>query len=203
MVFRRLAVAAALGCMVACQGPTTVAPTSAPAAPTPAPPTSAPAVPTAAPPTSAPTAAPLATTVTRVEALNAANLAYSGGDLQTAAALYQRVLNTPPSPTEAATATAAINDLADFRSLLALLSVGREDEARTHVDALQKRDPNAPLARLANQVWDQYGMTGEVRAACAQAQPQVATQGAQVLAALQGLGVVNIDATSLCSVPRA
>jgi hypothetical protein len=46
-------------------------------------------------------------------------------------------------------------------------------------------------------------MTGEVRAACAQAQPQVATQGAQVLAALQGLGVVNIDATSLCSVPRA
>jgi hypothetical protein len=192
---------------VACQGPTTVAPpTSAPAAPTPAPPTSAPAAPTPAPPTSAPaapTAAPPATTVTRIEALNAANLAYSGGDLQTATALYERVLNTPPSPAEAATATAAINDLADFRSLLVLLSDGREDEARAHVDALQKRNVNAPLARLANQVWDQYGMTGQVRAACAQAQPQVASQGAQVLATLQGLCVVNIDATSLCSVPRA
>jgi hypothetical protein len=135
--------------------------------------------------------------------LNAANLAYSGGDLTTATALYTRVLNTPPSPTEAATATAAINDLADFRSLLALLSDGREDEARTHLDALQKRNANGSLARLANQVWDQYGMTGQVRAACAQAQPQVATQGAQILATLQGLGVANIDATTLCSLPPA
>lgn len=157
------------------------------------PPTSAPAAPTAVPP---------ATTATRVEALNAANLAYSSGDVQTAAALYERVLNTPPSPAEAASGTAAINDFADFRAMLALLSNGREDDAKAHLTALQQRDANAPLARLGNQVWDQYGITGQVRAACAQAQPQVASQGAQVLATLQGIGVA-VDAATLCSVPQA
>jgi tetratricopeptide (TPR) repeat protein len=197
--------AAVLSLVVACQ--------AAPSAPTPnapaAPPTSAPAVPpTSAPvakPTSAPaapTAVPPATTATRVEALNAANVAYSAGDVETAAALYERVLNTPPSPAEAATGTAAINDFADFRSLLALLSAGREDDAKAHLNALQQRNPNAPLARLGSQVWDQYGMTGQVRAACAQAQPQVASQGAQVLATLQGIGV-TVDAATLCSVPQA
>jgi hypothetical protein len=200
MLLRRLATAAVLSVVVACQAPPSAPPTSAPAAP----PTSAPVPkPTSAPAAPAsPTAVPPATTATRVEALNAANVAYSAGDVQNAAALYERVLNTPPSTAEAATGTAAINDFADFRAMLALLAIGREDDAKAHLTTLQQRDASAPLARLGSQVWDQYGMTGQVRAACAQAQPQVASQGAQVLATLQGIGV-TVDAATLCSVPQA
>ena len=137
MLLRRLAIAAVLSVVAACQAPPSAPSTAGPTVP----PTSAPAAPTAVPP---------ATTATRVEALNAANLAYSSGDVQTAAALYERVLNTPPSPAEAATGTAAINDFADFRAMLALLSDGREDDAKAHLTALQQRDANAPLARLGS-----------------------------------------------------
>jgi hypothetical protein len=135
-----------------------------------------------------------------VDTLNAANAAFNGGDLKMAAGLYDRVLNTPPTG-ESATATAAINDLADFRAMVALLADGREDDGRAHLDALQKRDPSAPLARLGNQLWDQYGMTGQLRGACAQLQPQVTSQAGPQLTTLQGLGV-SIEPQTLCSVPR-
>jgi tetratricopeptide (TPR) repeat protein len=133
--------------------------------------------------------------------LNAANTAYRTRRLKNAADLYDRVVNTPPSQTEAAQATAVINDFARFRGVLTLLADGREDEARVTLDELQKRDPNAPLARLGNQLYDQFGMTGQLRGACAQLAPQVATQAGPTLATLQGLGVV-IDAPTLCSVPQ-
>ena len=84
--------------------------------------------------------------------------------------------------------------------MLALLAQGREDDGRAHLDALQKRGPNTPLARLGNQLWDQYGMTGQLRSACAQLQPQVATQAGPELATLQGLGV-SVEPQTLCSVP--
>ena len=117
-----------------------------------------------------------------------------------ASGLYERVLNTPPTG-ESDAARGAIDDLADFRAMLALLADGREDDGRAHLEALQKRGPNTPLARLGNQLWDQYGMTGQVRGACAQLQPQIATQAGQELATLQGLGV-TVEAQTLCSVPR-
>jgi hypothetical protein len=111
------------------------------------------------------------------------------------------VVNTPPAPAETTSASAAINDFARFRGMVTLLADGREDEARTDLDELQKRDPSAPLARLGTQLYDQYGMTGQLRGACAQLQPQVTSQAGPTLATLQGLGV-TVDAPSLCSVPQ-
>jgi hypothetical protein len=199
----------------ACQAP-------APATPTPAiapPPTTAPAAkPTSAAsvaspsaavsaaspsPTAAPAAAPIAPAVgtSRVDVLNAANAAFAKGDLSTASGLYERVLNTPPSG-EPATTTAAINDFAHFRDMVTLLAAGREDDARAQLDALQKSDANAALARLANQLWDQYGMVGQLRGACVQLQPEIASQAGATLAALAGLGI-NVDAQTLCAPPTS
>jgi tetratricopeptide (TPR) repeat protein len=136
-----------------------------------------------------------------VETLNAANAAFRTGDLKTAAGLYDRVINTPPNQGEAAAATTAIDDYARFRGMLTLLADGREDEARIDLQELQKRDPSSPLARLGSQLYDQYGMTGQLRGACAQLQPQVTTQAGPTLATLQSLGVA-VDAPTLCSVPQ-
>ena len=135
--------------------------------------------------------------------LNAANTAFQNGDLRTAEGLYQRVTNTPPAPTESATASAALTQVAHFRAMVSFLADGRESDALTERDALLERDANAPLTRLASQVWDQYGMTGQIRAACAQIQPQVASQAGAVFTTLQPLGVMNLDASTLCSVPRS
>jgi hypothetical protein len=133
--------------------------------------------------------------------LNAATAAFQRGDAATAAELYQRVVNTPPLPSEQAAATAAIDGFARFRAMLALLQTGHEAEAREQLDALQARDTQAVFARLGSQLWDQYGMTGQVRAACAQLRPQVASQAGAVLATLQNLGV-SISPDTLCSVPQ-
>jgi hypothetical protein len=133
--------------------------------------------------------------------LNAANDAFRSGDLKTAAGLYDRVANTPPGQGEGPAATAAIDDFARFRGVVALLADGREDDARFNLQELQKRDPNSPLARLGSQLYDQYGMTGQLRGACAQLQPQVTSQAGPTLATLQGLGVA-VDAPTLCSVPQ-
>jgi hypothetical protein len=137
---------------------------------------------------------------TRIEVLNAAEAAFQRGEAANAAALYERVTNTPPAPGEEPAASAAIIDYAHFRAAVALLAAGREADARAQLDELQSRDANAPLARLGNQLWDQYGMTAQLRAACAQLQPQLATQAAQVFATLVALGV-NVDPTRVCSLP--
>ncbi|MCA1644947.1 MAG: hypothetical protein LC797_05555 [Chloroflexi bacterium] len=189
--------------------PVPAAPSAAPVGPSavPASPTAVRAVATAIPKPSASTAAAPATAVpppasaSRIEALNAANAAFRSGDLKTAAGLYERVVNTPPSQGEVSVASAAIDDFAHFRGMVALLADGREDEGRAMLQDLQKRDPNAPLARLGSQLYDQYGMTGSLRAACVQLQPQVATLAGPTLATLQALGV-TVDAPTLCSVPR-
>ncbi|MDQ6675615.1 MAG: hypothetical protein M3069_33605 [Chloroflexota bacterium] len=112
-------------------------------------------------------------------------------------------MNTPPGSAESDTTVHAINDFATFRGLVTLLADGREDEARATLDALRQRDPSAPLTRLGDQLYNQYTMVGQLRGACAQMQPEVATQAGPVLAALQALGVTNVDAASLCSVPGA
>jgi hypothetical protein len=140
------------------------------------------------------------TTATRVDSLNAANAAFRSGDLKTAAGLYERVVNTPPASSETPAASAAIVDFAHFRGMVTLLADGQEEEARAELEALKQRDANAPLSRLGDQLWDQYGMTGQLRGACAQLQPQVASQASGVLSTLQGLGVA-VDGPTLCSVP--
>jgi tetratricopeptide (TPR) repeat protein len=181
--------------LVACQAPAPIAPTAAPPAPTS---TLAPPAPTSTVAPPAPTPTTPSVTNSRVETLNAANAAFRSGDLKTAAGFYERVINTPPSG-EAAALTQAINDFARFRAMVTLLADGREDEAHIHLDALQTRDANAAFARLGNQLWDQYGMTGQLRGACAQLQPQIASQAGPVLTTLQASGV-TVDAQTLCSV---
>jgi hypothetical protein len=181
-----------LGCQAVVPSAPTLAPPSAPTSTTLVAPTPTPLV--AATPT-----AP-AVTSSRVETLNTANSAFRSGDFKMAAGLYERVLDTPPTG-ESDAARSAIDDLADFRAMVALLADGREDDGHAHLDALQKRAANAPLTRLGNQLWDQYGMIGQLRGACAQLQPQLATQAGPELATLQGLGV-TIEPQTLCSVPQ-
>ena len=135
----------------------------------------------------------------RVDVLNAANAAFQAGDAATAATLYERVVNTPPAG-EPASVTTAVNDFARFRSMVSLLAVGREDDAQAQLNELQQSDPDAPLTRLAAQLWDQYGMVGALRGACAQLQPQIASQAGATLTTLQTLGV-TVDPQTLCSVP--
>lgn len=202
-----------LSAVLACQSPA-ASPTSAPvSAPTPAsslvPATAPPASPTSVPvavasappspaPTTAPTTAPAAApnvSASRVDVLNAASAAYARGDASGAAALYERVINTPPPASEGAAAQ-TITDFARFESVIALLAAGRESDARTQLDALEARDSTAPLARMGAQLWDQYSMSGGLRGACAQLQPQIG-QAAPAIAALQGAGVA-IDAATLC-----
>jgi hypothetical protein len=188
--------------LAACQAPVPQAPTPPPPVPT----TIPSAVPTTIPsamPTTIPSAVPSPTAppvgTSRVDTLNAANAAFAKGDVASAAGLYERVLNTPPTGEPPAT-TSAINQFAHFRAIVALLVAGREDDAHAHVQALQQLDAAAPLARLANQLWDQYGMVGQLRGACAQLQPQITSQAGPTLSALQTLGV-TVDAATLCSVP--
>ncbi len=163
MPLRPLLASALLLILAGCQAPPPVAPTALPSVTSVAP---------------SPTAPPVGTS--RVDTLNAANAAFARGDAANASGLYERVLNTPPTGEQAATSS-AINQLAHFRAIVALLVAGREDDAHAHVQALQQLDASAPLARLANQLWDQYGMVGQVRGACAQLQPQIASQAGPTL----------------------
>jgi hypothetical protein len=201
MLVGRWCAVGALLALTACQPPVppaTPLPTQAP------PPTAPPAV-VASPSaiaTSVPQAQgkpiaspPPAVGSSRVEVLNSANAASGRASWSEAAALYERVLNTPPTADEAAAAATAINDFAHFRAMVALLNDGREDEARAHVEALQARQPSAPLPRLADQFWNQYSMTASVKAACAQLQPQIVSQVEPVLSTLQSVGV---NPVSLC-----
>jgi outer membrane protein assembly factor BamD (BamD/ComL family) len=131
--------------------------------------------------------------------LNAAGSALQNGDLAGAGALYERVVNTPPTG-ETAQQTTAINDFARFQATVSLLATGHEDQAKAQLDALQKADPNSAFARLDAQLWDQYSMVGSVRGACSQLQPQIAAQAGPSLQALQALGV-SVNAQALCKIP--
>jgi hypothetical protein len=189
--------------------PTSLAPPTAAPKPTAAVPASPVAAASPAPAQPSPVAAPASPAATstqpppavgtgRVEILNAAEAAYASGNSEAAAGLFERAINTPPASSEATAASVAITDYAHFRAMVALLAAGREDEARAHMEALRSREPSAPLPRLADQFWNQYSMTASVKAACAQLQPQIASQGTPVLATLQSIGV-NADPTRLCS----
>src|SRR5438477_8118779 len=116
----RVLIACAVLLIVACQ---------APAPPTP--------TPTNAVPTVAPTPIPPAASASRVDALNAANAAFARGDLTTASALFDRVVNTPQTGEPPATAP-VLTSYAHFRAMVALLAAGRDDDARGHPEALQQ-----------------------------------------------------------------
>jgi hypothetical protein len=135
-----------------------------------------------------------------MDVLAAAEAATRRGELAAAAELYERVVDTPPASGEPAAVASAVNGVAHFQAMVALLGSGEESGAREHLDALQERDPDAPFARLATQVWDQYGMTGDVRSACASARQQLASQAAPVIATLRSAGA-TLDADVLCRLP--
>ena len=86
--------------------------------------------------------------------------------------------------------------------MVSLLADGREDDAKAQLDALQQADATAPFARLANQLWDQYGMVGSLRGACAQVQPQIASQAGATLDGLAGTGQSASTRRSVCSAPQ-
>jgi hypothetical protein len=150
------------------------------------------------PPTLVPTTAPAVGT-NRIDLLDAADAAFSRGDLSTASGLYERVVNTPPSG-EDATTSAAIDGFAHFRDMVTLLADARESDAQAQLAELQQADANGVFSRLGAQLWDQYGMVGQLRGACAQLQPQIVSQAGQSLAVLRALGA-NIDPQTVCSVP--
>jgi hypothetical protein len=137
----------------------------------------------------------------RVEVLKSADAAFASGDLATASGLYERVLNTPPSG-EAPDQQRAIDQFARFRGIVSMLAIGKENQAKADLQAMQQAEPNDPLTRLGNQLWDQYSMVGGVRGACSQLQPQVGTQVGPTLQALQGMGI-TVEAADLCKVPNA
>jgi len=142
----------------------------------------------------------LRTAIPRLRPLVHANVAYARGDLPTAINLYEEVATTSPSEQESQPASVAISGLARFRALVALTSLGEEDRAHAELQALLATDANAPLARLAAQFWDQYGMTARPRAACAQLGPAVDSQARAVLDTLASLGI-KMQHDELCVVP--
>jgi hypothetical protein len=143
----------------------------------------------AAPPTGA----------SRVDVLNAADAAYRAGDTQHAAELYDRVVNTPPATSESPDLTRAVDDLARFRALLLLASAGNDADARAELASMQQDDPNGALTRLAAQFWDQYGMTAQLRAACAALRPQLGVAEA-TFTTLAAAGA-SVRADALCTSP--
>lgn len=170
---------------------------SATRAPAPAPAT--PPRTTAAPTPSVAPAAPVPVGTSRAEVVNAADRAFQSGNTQAAIELYDRALNTPPAQGEAPSVTTAIGSYARFRTMLALVASGRDDEAHQQLAALRAHDANGPLTRLAGQFWDQYGMTAQAKASCAQLKPQLTT-AAPALATLRGAGV-TVEPDRLCTVP--
>ncbi len=165
-------------------------------------PTTSPSPPAASgsPSATAPPATPVPTGASRTQVLAAGNDAFRRGDLKTATELYERVVNTPPGAGESAALTAAVDGLARFRAMVALTTLGEEDNARDHLERLRASDPNGPFTRLAGQFWDQYGMTANVRAACNNVRPQVAAQAGAALATLRDAGVA-VEPDAVCSVP--
>src|SRR5437868_3968668 len=90
---------------------------------------------------------PPTVTAGRIDVLNQADSAFTRADFSTASGLYERVLNTPPTG-ESGQTTSSINGFARFRDAVSLLQLGRQDDAKAQVDALQRDDATGPMARL-------------------------------------------------------
>ncbi|MBI2756803.1 MAG: hypothetical protein HYX52_08845 [Chloroflexi bacterium] len=165
-----------------CQSP------PAPTGTTAAPPTAGASSPSVQPlPPTAPTPVPAGSS--RATLLKAANEALQAGDAARASDLFQQLLGTPATPGDPAPLSAAILGQATFGNVLALLALGREDDARRLVDAARSRAASDPFARLAAQLYDQYGMTGDLAAACASVNQQAGPLLAEAARALDAAGV--------------
>ena len=151
--------------------------------------------------TSAAVTTPVQVGTGRAQVLATANDGFGRGNLSSSLELYERVINTPPDVSESPALSAAIAEFAEFRAMLALVLLGREQDAHEHLRALQERNVASPLARLGSHFWDQYSMSADARAACADVTPQVATQAGPTLATLREAGV-SIEPDAVCSVPR-
>ena len=138
--------------------------------------------------------------IPRLKPLVDANKAFARADLPTAIDLYEQVATTAPSDQESQTVSVAISGLARFRALVALTSLGNDDEAHEDLLALLASDAGTPLARLAAQFWDQYSMTGSARVACAQLSAAVDSQARSVLDTLASVGI-RLQHDELCFVP--
>ena len=138
--------------------------------------------------------------VPRLGPLAEANAAYSRQETRTALNLYRQVVETPPSDEESPAIADAIGGFARFRRLVGLTAIGDEEQARVELESLVGDQPDAPLARLGAQFWDQYTMTASARAACAALAPQVDSQATATLATLRSLGV-TLQHDELCVVP--
>jgi hypothetical protein len=147
-----------------------------------------------------PVVAALPAGTSRPELLQAANAAYIRNDVARATALYRQVMAARPGPDESAEQTQDLTDFAEFRLLLTLVAAGDEAGAAHLVGALQANAKASPFTRLAGQFWDQYGMSASLPGACAQVQPQVASQAGPQLAALRALGVA-IPESAVCQPP--
>jgi endoglucanase len=138
--------------------------------------------------------------VPRARLLGDANAAYARRQMHTAINLYQQVADAPPSEDESRSISEAVGDVGRLRAIIGLTAIGEEEQARHQLTLLVERDPAATLARLATQFWDQYGMTGSARAACAQLAPQVESQAGALLNTLASVGV-QIRHDELCVIP--
>jgi hypothetical protein len=138
--------------------------------------------------------------IPRLQPLVNADASYARDDLPTAINLYEEVADAAPSGQESPDVAGAITGVARFRALVALTSLGDDKDAHDVLQALVDSDSDAPLARLASQFWDQYGMTGSARAACAQMTGAIDSVGHSVLDTLSSLGI-KIGHDELCFVP--
>jgi hypothetical protein len=144
----------------------------------------------------APTTAPPAVGTSRLQLVSTAEAALARGDTNGAQMLLERVLNTPPGQDESSDEAEAIDAFSHLRLMLLLGNRGLDTEANQQLAALQARAPGLPLTRLAEQIWHEYGMTGDFRAACMHAVVPATTAFESVLSA-----GIRVDPTTFCQLP--
>lgn len=126
----------------------------------------------------------------------AANAAFAAGQPQQARTLYERALTTPPTAGETAAAATTLEDFSRLRLLVLAASNGDDSGGRAQLEALQARQPASPFAPIATELWHEYGMTGDIRAACTRVAPALAP-----LASVLRQAGVAVAADSVCGAP--
>lgn len=132
----------------------------------------------------------------RASILASANQTLGAGNLAAAASLYERALNTPPTAAETAVVTSTLDDFARFRLLVIAAANGEDEKARAQLSALTRRQPPTPFATVADELWHEFGMTSDIRAACTRVAPQLAP-----MAPLLREAGVTISGDMVCGAP--
>ena len=137
-----------------------------------------------------------------------ANAAFARKDYSTALRLYRQAARDdtlvegeayPPKRL----AGPELRAFARFRLVVADAVVAQEDDARATLEELRHLDAATPFPRLAAVFWDGYGMTADVRAACARVTRIVEADPLPVLRAMNGWGYANRDLRpdEVCVIP--